>query len=137
CRGSPAAFFSPMVSACGFIPYSVSGGAFLNAPAAPPKPHIPDRSCGLKAWLSTLYFALASVRSLLFWQRGHWPQPSGAGTDSCPCGKARTEIVRIAIETPMKTICLRMSFVSTLNLILKQSLYIFFPVEIQKNRIDR
>src|SRR5690349_8361835 len=64
-RYSPAAFLSPIVLACCCLPQSVIGGAFVKASPTPPKPHTPERSCGLNAWPSTLYFTLESALSLL------------------------------------------------------------------------
>src|SRR5438132_13334824 len=90
-----------MVAACFCFPHSVIGGAFLKAPWTPPKPHTPDRSCGLNGWLSTLYFAFNSDLSLLFSQRGHFPHPSGAGTEvwAMPANGRASTVSKTLMET--------------------------------------
>src|SRR5262245_8188113 len=43
---------------------------------------MPERSCGLNAWPSTLNFTFESALSLLFWHRGHCFHPSGEGIEA-------------------------------------------------------
>src|ERR1051326_6097249 len=74
-RYSPCAFLSPIVLARCCFPQSVRGGGFLKP--MPLKPQTPDRSFGLNACPSTLYFPFASTLSLVFWQRGHCFHPGG------------------------------------------------------------
>src|SRR5687768_12887957 len=85
-RGSPAAFFSPMVASNRSLPHGVNGGGFRKVVPTPWYPHTPDKSRGLKLRPSTLYLAFASFRSCSFWHRGQDFHPGGGGTEATGAG---------------------------------------------------
>src|SRR2546423_600104 len=88
--------------------HSVNGGGFLNA-AMPLNPHTPDRSLGLNACPSILYFAFVSTLSLLFWQRGQGFHAAGYSNEPGAWAKPATEKLSITSKAPKETIvCFRM-----------------------------
>src|SRR5437762_5135692 len=96
-----------MVLARCCFPQSVKGGGFLKP--IPLKPQTPVRSFGLNACPSTLYLALSSTLSLLFWQRGHCFHPGGYSKEPGAWARPATEKTSVAINAPIETmICFRM-----------------------------